>query len=215
MKKSICTLFAAIAMVTGVKAQETPKSSDTDTRDKFVLGAKLGANYSNVFDSEGEDFVADPKLGFVAGGFVTLPLGKFFAIQPEVLYSQKGFKGKGTLLGGSYSYTRTTDWVDVPIYLAIRPVEYLSVVAGPQFSFLVKEKNEFSGAINDTQQEEFNNDDIRNNMMGLIGGVDINIDKLVIGARAAWDFKQNKADGPSETPRYKNYYYQLTLGYKF
>jgi hypothetical protein len=218
MKKSIFTVFAAIAMFSA-RAQETvtaTSGSDTDTRSNFVLGAKLGANYSNVYDSEGEDFVADPKLGFVAGGFLTIPLTKLFAIQPEVLYSQKGFKGSGTLLGSSYSYERTTDYLDVPVYFAFRPIEYLSIMAGPQFSYLLSEKNEFnSDVVNETQEEAFNNDNIRKNTFSIIGGVDVNIDKLVIGARAGWDLKENKGDGTSETPRYKNYWYQLTLGYKF
>lgn len=219
MKKSIFTVFAVIAMLNAAKAQETDarnSGSDTDTRSNFVLGAKLGANYSNVYDSEGEDFVADAKLGFVAGGFVTIPLGKLFAIQPEILYSQKGFKGKGTLLGSSYSYTRTTDHLDVPIFVQIRPIEYLSIMAGPQFSYLLSEKNEFNSAVgNQTQEEAFNNDNIEKNTFSVIGGVDVSIDKIVIGARAGWDLKENRGDGTSDTPRYKNYWYQLTLGYKF
>ncbi len=220
MKKTIFTAFAVIAMVTANAQQivdaRTMTDSDTDTRSKFILGAKLGINYSNVYDSEGQDFVADPKLGLVAGGFVTIPLGKLFAIQPEVLYSQKGFKGEGTLLGSPYSFKRTTDYLDVPLFLAFRPVEYLSIVAGPQFSYLMKEKNEFTSAtFNQSQEDAFNNDNIRKNTMAFIGGVDINLDKIVIGARAGWDLKENKGDGTSDTPRYKNYWYQLTLGYKF
>lgn len=218
MKKSIFTIIAAIAMLTGAKAQETVQAksdSDTDTRSNIILGAKLGANYSNVYDTEGQDFVADAKLGFVAGGFVTIPLGKLFAIQPEVLYSQKGFKGKGTLLGSPYSFTRTTDYLDVPIFVAIRPSEYFTILAGPQFSYLMSKKDEFSGAVNQTQQDDFNNDNIRKNTFCFIGGVDVNFDKLVIGARAGWDLKTNNGDGTSDTPRYKNMWYQLTLGYKF
>ena len=211
-------MIAAIAMLTGAKAQETVQAkngSDTDTRSNIILGAKLGANYSNVYDSEGEDFVADAKLGFVAGGFVTIPLGKLFAIQPEVLYSQKGFKGSGTLLGSPYSFTRTTDYLDVPIFVAIRPSEYFTILAGPQFSYLMSQKDEFNGVVNQTQQDDFNNDNIRKNTLCFIGGVDVSFDKLVIGARAGWDLKNNNGDGTSDTPRYKNYWYQLTLGYKF
>ena len=212
-------MIAAFAMITGVNAQESfqaKNSSRTDTRTNVILGAKLGANFSNVYDSEGEDFVADGKFGFVAGGFVTIPLGELFAIQPEVLYSQKGFKGSGTLFGSSYSYTRTTDHLDIPLLVAIRPIEYISILAGPQFSFLVSEKNEFTSAAgNATQEQAFNNDNVRKNTFGFIGGVDVNIDKLVIGARAAWDLRTNNGDGTSDTPRYKNMYYQLTLGYKF
>jgi len=219
MKNTIFTIFATMAIITGATAQGTVDertTSDTDTRSNFILGAKLGANYSNVYDSEGEDFVADGKFGFVAGGFVTLPLGKLFAVQPEILYSQKGFKGNGTLFGSSYSYTRTTDYLDVPIFLAVRPLEYLSIMAGPQFSYLLSEKNEFNSAnANLTQEEAFNNDNIRKNTFCFVGGVDVNIDKLVIGARAGWDLQTNNGDGTSDTPRYKNYWYQLTLGYKF
>ncbi|MDN3677020.1 porin family protein [Flavobacterium paronense] len=219
MKKSILAIIIAITIHTGAKAQETIKAkstSDSDTRKNIILGAKLGANYSNVYDSQGEDFVADAKLGFVAGGFVTIPLGKLFAIQPEVLYSQKGFKGSGTLFGSPYNYTRTTDYLDIPLFVAIRPSEYISILAGPQFSFLMSEKNEFTSAtVNATQEQAFNNDNIRKNTFCLIGGIDVNIDKLVIGARAGWDLKTNNGDGTSDTPRYKNMWYQLTLGYKF
>ena len=211
MKKTLFTVFAALAIV-GANAQET---TTTDSRSKLSIGGKIGFNYSNVYDSEGEDFVADAKLGLVAGGFVTIPLGKLFAIQPEILYSQKGFKGSGTLLGSSYEYKRTTDYLDVPIFLAIRPIENLSIMAGPQFSYLLSEKNEFSGVINQSQEEAFENDNIRKNTLCLIGGVDFSIDKLVIGARAGWDLKTNNGDGTSDTPRYKNYWYQLTVGYKF
>ena len=218
MKKSIFIIIAAVALATTANAQENAKvknESDTDTRSNIILGAKLGANYSNVYDSEGEDFVADDKLGFVAGGFVTIPLGKLFAIQPEVLYSQKGFKGSGTLLGSPYSFTRTTDYLDIPLFVALRPSEYFSILAGPQFSYLLSKKDEFNGAVSQTQQDDFNNDNIRKNTLGFIGGVDVSFDKLVIGARVGWDIKNNNGDGTSDTPRYKNTWYQLTLGYKF
>ncbi len=219
MKKTIFTLVAITTFFATATAQESQKSdrlSDTDTRNKVILGAKLGANYSNVYDTQGEDFVADAKFGFVAGGFLTLPIGKLFAIQPEVLYSQKGFKGSGTLLGSPYSYKRTTDYLDVPVFAVLRASEYFSILAGPQFSYLLSEKNEFTSAVyNQTQEQAFNNDNIRKNTFCLVGGVDVNIDKLVIGARAGWDLKTNNGDGTSDTPRYKNYWYQLTLGYKF
>ena len=211
-------MIVAIAMITGAKAQETVEAKSdtkTDSRDKLELGVKLGGNYSNVYDSEGEDFVADAKLGFVAGGFISIPLGNLFAIQPEVLFSQKGFKGEGTLLGSPYSFTRTTNYLDIPLFVAIRPTQNFTILAGPQFSYLMSQKDEFNGVVNQTQQDDFNNDNIRKNTLCFIGGVDVSFDKLVIGARAGWDLKNNNGDGTSDTPRYKNYWYQLTLGYKF
>ncbi len=204
--------FVAFA-TTGLKAQTT---STTDNRDNLTFGLKAGANFSNVYDSQGENFVADGKIGFAGGAFVVIPLGKVFGIQPEVLYSQKGFKSSGTFLGTSYSLTRTTDFIDVPLLVSIKPVEYISILFGPQFSYLLKQTNDFTGgSLNATQQQEFENDDLRKNIFALTGGADINIDHLVIGLRAGWDVKNNVGSDNSTTPRYKNVWYQATLGYKF
>ncbi len=204
--------FVAFA-TTSLKAQTT---STTDNRANLTFGLKAGANFSNVYDSQGENFVADGKIGFAGGAFVVIPLGKVFGIQPEVLYSQKGFKSSGTFLGTAYSMTRTTDFIDVPLLVSIKPVEYISILFGPQFSYLLKQTNDFTGgSLNATQQQEFENDDLRKNIFALTGGADINIDHLVIGLRAGWDVKNNVGSDNSTTPRYKNVWYQATLGYKF
>ena len=195
----------------------TSNAQSTDNRNAVSFGIKAGTNYSNVYDEQGNDFVADSKFGFAAGAFVAIPLGKFIGIQPEVLYSQKGFKSSGTYLGSTYSMTRTTEFIDVPLLLAVKPIGQLTLLFGPQFSYLMKQKDEFTGGtISSTQQQDFNNNDITKNIMGLTGGADINInDNLVLGLRAGCDIKTNEGDGNSSTPRYKNMWYQATVGYKF
>jgi hypothetical protein len=207
-------MIALVAFATtSLKAQTT---TTTDNRGKLTFGVKAGTNYSNVYDSEGEDFVADGKFGLAAGAFVVVPLGKIFGIQPEVLYSQKGFKSTGTFLGTNYEMTRTTDFIDVPILISMKPVEYVSLLFGPQFSFLMKQTDDFTGgSLSASQQDEFDNGNLRKNIFGLTGGVDFNIDHLVIGLRGGWDVKNNDGDGNSTTPRYKNMWYQATIGYKF
>ena len=204
--------FVTIA-VTNSNAQTT---TTTDNRDKMSFGLKVGANYSNVYDSDNQDFVADAKIGFAAGGFVAIPFGKFIGIQPEIMYSQKGFKSTGTYLGSTYSMTRTTDFIDVPLLFAVKPIKEVTVLFGPQFSYLMKQKDEFTGGtINSTQQQDFDNNNIRKNIMGLTGGADLNFGNLVVGLRAAWDIKENEGNGSSTTPRYKNMLYQATVGYRF
>ena len=186
------------------------------TRDEFSIGIKVGSNYSNVFDSKGEQFVADGKYGLAAGAFLSLPVGKLIGIQPEVIYSEKGFKATGAFLGSSYSATRTTTYIDVPILLAIKPISYLTILAGPQYSFLIKQNNNFTGTLATVDQQKiFDNDNIRKNVLGLTGGVDINLSSFVIGARAGWDVQNNNGDGTSTTPRYKNAWYQATIGFRF
>ena len=211
MKKVVLLIVFVTISVTNFYAQ-----TDSNNRKSLTLGIKAGVNYSNVYDSSTEDFIAEGKFGFAGGVFMAIPLGKFIGIQPEILYSQKGFKSTGTYLGSTYEMTRTTEFIDVPLLFAVKPIDKVTLLFGPQFSFLMKQKDEFTGGtINTTQQQEFDNSDITKNIMGLVGGVDINVNNLVLGLRAAWDIKTNEGDGNSPTPRYKNMLFQATVGFRF
>ena len=119
-------------------------AQDLDYENKLHLGFKIGANFSNVYDTQGEEFDTDPKLGLAAGAFLVIPLGEFFAIQPEFLFSQKGFKGTGKLLGMTYDLTRTTNYLDIPLLVSFSPVQRISILAGPQYSYLMKQHDEFN-----------------------------------------------------------------------
>jgi hypothetical protein len=97
----------------------------------------------------------------------------------------------------------------------MNPIQYLSILAGPQFSYLLKEKNVYTFGSNSTEQEQqFNNEDPRNNILGFVVGLDLNVDMLVISARAAWDFQTNNKNSVSTTPRYKNQLLQLTVVFR-
>lgn len=212
MKKIGLILFAVLRIVVTGTAQESEKY---DRRENFTFGVKAGANLSNVWDSEGEDFDADAKLGFAGGVFVAIPIGRYIGVQPEVLFSQKGFQASGTLLGTSYSNKKTTNWLDIPVHFQIKPLAFLTVLVGPQISFQLSERNEYAfGNSSSAQQEEFDNDNIRKNMLGISTGFDINIYHVVVSGRASWDLQNNRGDGTSTTPRYRNQFVQLTIGFK-
>ncbi len=205
MKNIILTAVALTFLAYHSDAQEQGN--------KMLFGVKVGTNYSNVYDENGEDFKADAKFGLAAGAYLTIPLMKFIAIQPEILFSQKGFKATGRILGSTYNLTRTTDYIDVPLFLVVRPIKALSLMAGPQYAYLLKQKDKFdSGTIDILQENEFKNDNIRKNTLCLVGGVDLIFTRLVLSARAGWDVKNNNGDGTSTTPRYKNVWLQGTVG---
>jgi hypothetical protein len=211
MKKLILIVAALSVGGTGI-AQE----NKTDFRDKLTFGLKSGVNYSNVYDSEGEDFKASPKFGLAAGAFLAIPMGKYFGIQPEVLFSQKGFQATGKILGSSYNFTRTTDYLDVPLFFILKPGEFFTVLAGPQYSYLMRQTDVFANATTNIEQEtEFVNDNALKNTLSVVGGFDINLKHIVLGARAGWDVTNNNGDGTSSAPRYKNAWYQATIGYRF
>jgi hypothetical protein len=210
----VCTcnaVFAAAQDKTDVVIYEV----DNDFREDFMFGLKAGANYSNVYDAQGEAFQNDAKFGFAGGVFLSVPIGKFLGIQPEVLYSQKGFHATGKMLGSTYDFTRTTNYLDIPLYIAIKPSRFLTILAGPQYCYLLSQKDVF--ATNVTSSEvitDIKNDNIRKNILSVSGGFDINIRHAVIGGRVAWDVSNNNGNGTSTTPRYKNTWFQATIGYR-
>ena len=213
MKQTI--IIAALFTITTsiVVAQDTSK--ETDNREKLQFGLRAGVNYSNVYDSKGEDFKASAKLGFAGGALISIPIGKYLGVQPEILISQKGFKGSGSLLGSNYNFSRTTTYIDVPLQFALKPSQFITILAGPQFSYLANQKDVFtSSLISNQQEQEFKLDNIRKNIFSAVAGVDINLNHIFLSVRANWDLQTNAGDGTSSTPRYKNAWYQATIGFK-
>tara|TARA_R110000737_G_scaffold348572_1_gene382735 strand:- start:15882 stop:16520 length:639 start_codon:yes stop_codon:yes gene_type:complete len=211
MKKNIYFISAiCVLSITGLWAQSE------DRRENFEFGIKAGINASNVWDEQGEDFRADTKAGLAAGVWFGIPIGTFLGVQPEILISQKGFKGSGTLLGFPYSFSRTTSYLDIPLLVQLKPAEFITILAGPQFSYLFNQKDNYTfGTSSIDQEQQFSNDNIRKNILGFVVGLDLLYENLVVSGRAGWDFQSNNGDGTnSTTPRYKNQWLQFTLGFK-
>ena len=201
MKKTFLLILAVSFMAANIYAQ--------DSRTELKIGLKAGFNFANVYDEEGDQFEADGKFGFVGGGFLAVPIGKFLGIQPEILYSQKGYQGTTSVAGINYGYSRTSSFIDIPILITLKPSEQFTILGGPQYSYLVQQKDKFD---NTTVEINFSNDNIRKNLLCFIIGFDFNMDNIVLGARAGWDLQDNNGDGTSTIPRYKNVWYQATFG---
>lgn len=211
MKKNLFTVLALIIIATTMNAQNTSSNSS----DQIHIGVKAGANYSNIYDSQGEKYDADGKIGFATGAFVNIPIGTYLGIQPELLFSQKGFTATSTVLGSDVSFTRTTNYIDIPVFLAIKPSEMVTVLVGPQYSYLIKQNDVFSSPITDiVVTQDFDADNIRKNTLCVVGGVDVNLNNIVLGARVGMDMYNNNGDGTSTTPRYKNVWAQATVGFR-
>ena len=211
MKNKSLLMLIALFVFAGTGMAQT-----SDFSEKISIGVKAGANISNVYDTQGDEFDADAKLGFTAGAFVQIPLGRFLGFHPEILFSQKGYQGSGSILGSDYNYTRTTNFIDVPLLIALKASPFVTFLVGPQYSYLVSQKYYLHTALGDvTEEEHFENENLLKNTLSVTGGFDINLSSIVIGARAGWDITNNKGDGTSTTPRYKNMWYQATVGYRF
>ncbi|MEK6481779.1 porin family protein [Catalinimonas sp. 4WD22] len=105
---------------------------------QITYGLKAGAMLSNTITlDEGEiDFTnTDPKLSYLAGGFVLLSFSEKLSLQPELLYVNKGggkLEDEGAFSDNSYLH-----YLSLPIMLQYEVVSKLKLGAGPEFSYLL------------------------------------------------------------------------------
>lgn len=211
-KLCIAPVFAvSLFCSTAVLAQSTTSSEPytMDSREELSVGIKAGMNYSNVYSESGDGYVADAKFGFAGGVFVAIPLSQLIGIQPELMFSQKGFKTQGTFFDGKI----TSSYLDLPIHLQIKPTENISLLAGPQFSYLLSTKYELNGF--SAIDEENMNDNNNRATLGISAGIDFTVQNFLISARGSWDLSKVNKDNSTSDINYKNQLFQVTLGYKF
>ena len=75
------------------------------------------------------------RRSFVAGGGVTIGIGKYFALEPQIL-----FVGKGTQLTSNVTATYKQDYVEIPLLLTAKyplaPMGFApTIFAGPALAF--------------------------------------------------------------------------------
>lgn len=208
MKKSLLILFVLSLFVIN--------EGFSQSRTGLNFGLKGGINKSNVYDTEGEGFSTDAKTGVAGGIFLQIPLGTVLGLQPEVLYSEKGFKGKQVMQGKDYKFTRTMGYLDVPLLLQIKPAEWFYLVLGPQYSLLLHRKDKFTTKDFIIEgKEAIEGQDLERNTVAAVVGFDINIASFVLSGRAGWDLKKNVGSDNPYSPRYKNAWLQGTVGIRF
>ena len=101
---------------------------------KLAVGPMIGLDFATWGGSDAGG--VGSRTGYVAGGFLSVPLGQLFWIRPEAYFAQKGWEQ----VEQGVTVTFKTDYIEVPVLVGltipvqgsgIRPVIY----AGPSISF--------------------------------------------------------------------------------
>jgi hypothetical protein len=150
-----CLCFLAIG-VSAARADDGGSSSGSGLSPR--LGVEGGFDLANLNGQNVND-VFGSRLGWVVGGFLSLPLGPSFAFQPELMYEQKG----GKYNGNPYRL----DYVEIPLLLNIDVIGPIGILLGPSFDASVANN---VGATT-------------NNDVGLVGGVQINLERFLVSGR--------------------------------
>lgn len=106
--KKITLAVLAIGMALSLQAQ---------------VAVKAGVNFSNMLfeedDTSIEDLAKNGATKFTAGVAFILPFSDAVALQPELLYTQKGAKSTYTIAGGEFTNDLTYNYFDIPLLLRI------------------------------------------------------------------------------------------------
>ncbi len=105
MKKTLLLAVFALSM-TYLQAQEA-----TSTTSGIQFGIKAGVNAATTSDGFGSgSLFKDPnyKVGLILGGFIRLPLGQSFTLQPELIYS-----GEGSVQDGKYGNVNDNNYAQI------------------------------------------------------------------------------------------------------
>ena len=211
MKKIALLLFTALTISFASQAQ---------------IGIKLGANLSNISGDLQDEDVYQNKLGFVGGLTYNIPLSSdnFISIQPELLFSQKGYKYEDfKFMMQGQQYTRegkiNSSYLDLPILLKINagPVFF---EGGPQFSYLLglQDKTEVttSTGVDFEDTNTINKDGLAEFEVGYAAGLGVQVPMgLTLTLRYNGSINALAKDNNNdELANARNSVYQATLGFK-
>lgn len=150
-------------------------------------GIKGGLNVSNLYVDDVED--EDARFGFHAGIFAQYPIGEFFAIQPELLYSNKGSKATYDVLGLTGDYQLNLNYLDLPVLAVFKLGEAAEIHAGVYLAYLLAASTSTEGDFGD-DYEELDKDHFNSFDFGLVGGFAMNFNPVTIGLRYNYGLNQ-------------------------
>lgn len=105
---------------------------------------KAGLNASNAADVDGSKL----KWGINAGPVVQISFEKMFFIQPELLYSLKGYQSPTSVPNFSDSPTISLQDINLPVFLGFKAGKNFSIKLGPEIGRLLSARNEKTGDYN-------------------------------------------------------------------
>ena len=178
-------------------------------------GIKGGMSFSTL-DGLGEvigdlpQVNTESRINWVAGVFVKVNLGNFFAFQPEVLYVRKGAKLAATGLF-TESITYNLNYIDIPLLARVQMSRGsgLYFLAGPSIGL-----NVTANAENEAGDTEDVKDGINTSDMGLVIGAGFDLAHILLEGRYTQGLSNIFKDAPAEVS-VKNRAVSLLFGIRF
>lgn len=144
--KKVLFLFAFLGLFSAVQAQ-------------IGIGPKVGINIATLGgDDVGDDDGLGSIVGLQFGAAAEIGINEMFAVQPELLFFQKGAKQEFEILGETFEAEQFLNYFEIPILLKImfgdsEGTQFFASV-GPSFGFGLGGKAKSGGEEEDIDFEE-------------------------------------------------------------
>jgi outer membrane protein with beta-barrel domain len=164
-------------------------------------GVKGGVNLATLSSDQDPGPEFKYRIGFIAGGFFTWPLGGRLDLQPELLFSQQGATFDAT---GLDAITIQIDSLVAPILVRykLRPSGGgLVVFAGPSLGFALTAKVRVEAG-GETTKDDIS-DDIKSVDYGVVFGAGWQAGRLSIDGRYTWGLSSIAVDDDLEKTRHR------------
>lgn len=181
------------------------------------------------------------KIGFQIGGYADIWMSHSFSFMPELNFIRKGAKLNQTIKFNLSDFipdspfplpTLEIDanlnsemyYAEAPLLLGFRPIPSITIMAGPQISYLLYHKSRSTDTapaedeepmFEDGDDEIIGTEGLKKVVIGATAGVQVDITpKINITARYARDLG-SAAESDQNQKKFRNSGFALSLGYSF
>ena len=180
----------------------------TSYAQKLHVGVVAGAN---MYKITGRSYDNKSQTGFSAGAYGEYTISRLLAIQPELLFSQTignlDPNSFSQIYPGAISSKVYLNYISLPVMVAFKPTPEISVLLGPQYSYLVSQT---TGLLPGNAYG--NKDAYKKSDVSLVFGGQLNLNKVKIGIRYTVGLQDINNINPSDTWKYHGFHFYL--GYR-
>lgn len=182
-KEEIDTTSTKVTKRNAISKTVNENDSDLPFHKKYGLLGGVNSATAKVDNSEGVDISS--VWGFSFGGFATFQTSPNIIIQPELIYTGKGFKTEINLDDYDYEYKETDEWkfayLEVPVlfkYAIQTGNMYITPFIGPSLSIAMSGKVSYDSYqyYQNYEEEDSGSMDIKNQMEDIDFGLNFGTD---------------------------------------
>lgn len=167
--KFFTSAIVVIALVSSIPAQAQ--------MDEAGVGIKGGLNLTNLYIDDIDD--ENIGVGFQVGVVGKIPFTEVIALQPELLYTQKGATAVIEAIDQEIAFN--LNYIQLPVLFNFNAGDVFNIHAGPYAAYLLNANVDYDGTVDDVtdlDEDNFNRFDA-----GLSLGFEVGVKNLSIGAR--------------------------------